>query len=177
MDVFEAIARRHSYRGAFTDQPVPREDLERIAEAGIHAPSGCNAQTTQFIMVDDAALLGELAAMNPGSPALRTAQAVIAVVADWTIPTPVGMSFQVEDYSAATQNMLLAITALGYATVWLDGWLRTEGRAQAIASLLGAPEGREVRVLLPLGVPVESREQNARKPFGERAWYNRYGGA
>ncbi|HHX65909.1 MAG TPA: nitroreductase [Chloroflexi bacterium] len=176
MELFEAIAKRHSYRGTFTDQPVPREDLERIVEAGICAPSGCNAQTTQFIIVDDPALLSKLAAMNPNSPTMRTARAVIVVVADWTIPTPVGMSFQVEDYAAATQNMLLAVTALGYATVWLDGWLRTEGRAQAVADLLGVPEGREVRVLLPLGVPTEQREQNTRKPFGERVWYNRYGG-
>ncbi|MFW6293749.1 MAG: nitroreductase family protein, partial [Spirochaetota bacterium] len=43
MDTIEAIRRRASYRGAYTDQPVPREDLERIAEAGLIAPSGGSA--------------------------------------------------------------------------------------------------------------------------------------
>ncbi|RMG04478.1 MAG: nitroreductase, partial [Planctomycetota bacterium] len=57
MDVFEAIRRRHSYRGPFTDAPVPREDLRKIVEAGIRAPSGKNEQTTSFVIVDDPALL------------------------------------------------------------------------------------------------------------------------
>jgi len=30
MDVFEAVARRHSYRGTFTKDKIPREDLVRI---------------------------------------------------------------------------------------------------------------------------------------------------
>jgi hypothetical protein len=28
MDVFEAIEKRHSYRGGFSGAPVPRDDLE-----------------------------------------------------------------------------------------------------------------------------------------------------
>ena len=54
MDVFEAIAKRHSYRGPFRDRAVPRADLERIVQAGLQAPSGKNAQTTSFVIVDDA---------------------------------------------------------------------------------------------------------------------------
>ncbi|MCK4343353.1 MAG: nitroreductase family protein [Phycisphaerae bacterium] len=54
MDVFEAIAKRHSYRGPFKDQPVPRADLQRIVQAGLQAPSGKNAQTTTFVIVDEA---------------------------------------------------------------------------------------------------------------------------
>ncbi len=53
MDLFEAIEGRYSYRGAFTDAPVPREDLVRIVEAGLKAPSGCNAQTTTFVIAAD----------------------------------------------------------------------------------------------------------------------------
>ena len=47
MDVFEAIARRHSYRESFRDEPVPRADLRRIVQAGLQAPSGKNAQTSK----------------------------------------------------------------------------------------------------------------------------------
>ena len=31
--------------------------------------------------------------------------------------------------------------------------------------------------MLPVGVPAESKSQGAKKPFPERAWFNRYGGA
>jgi nitroreductase len=46
MELFEAIARRHSYRGPFVARPLPRADLVRMVEAAMHAPSGYNAQTT-----------------------------------------------------------------------------------------------------------------------------------
>ncbi|HQP90064.1 MAG TPA: nitroreductase family protein, partial [Bacteroidales bacterium] len=57
MELFDAIAKRHSYRGPFLDRPVPREDLRRIVQAGLQAPSGKNAQTTAFVIIDDPALV------------------------------------------------------------------------------------------------------------------------
>ena len=49
MDVFEAIGKRYSYRGGFQPRAIPREDLSKIVQAGLQAPSGCNAQTTAFV--------------------------------------------------------------------------------------------------------------------------------
>ena len=174
MDLFEAIEKRYSYRGGFTADPVSHGDLVKIAEAGIRAPSGCNAQSTSFVIVDDKGTIAQMAAIV-GKQVVREAQAVIVCVVD---PKPVyqGNSFEAEDCAAATENMLLAVTALGYATVWLDGVLRTEGRADKIAELLDVPEEKQVRILLPIGVPSEPGRQADRKPFGERAWFNVYGG-
>ncbi|MHC4951653.1 MAG: nitroreductase family protein, partial [Planctomycetota bacterium] len=53
MDLFEAIKKRHCYRGGFTDAAVSREDLTKIVQAGLEAPSGKNCQTTRFVIVDD----------------------------------------------------------------------------------------------------------------------------
>ncbi|MFC1453310.1 nitroreductase family protein [Verrucomicrobiota bacterium] len=175
MDVFEAIAKRHSYRAGFEDRAIPREDLTKIVDAGIRAPSGCNAQTTSFVVVDDPGTLATLAEILDGKQVVSEAKAVIVCVCDYT-PAYKGTSFAVEDCSAAVENMLLAITAMGYATVWLDGVLRSEDRATRIAELLGVPKEREVRIVLPLGVPSEAHVQKDRKPIEERAWFNRYGG-
>ena len=60
MDLLELINSRHSYRGKFESTPVPREDLVKIMEAGLAAPSGCNKQTTSLVAVDDPALLEKL---------------------------------------------------------------------------------------------------------------------
>ena len=174
MDVFEAIEKRHSYRGGFTAQRIPREHLTRIVQAGIQAPSGCNAQTTSFVMVDDPDLIARLAAILE-RPVARDARAIIVCLAEHR-PVYQGMSFGVEDCSAAVENMLLAVTALGYATVWLDGVLRVDGKAKAVADLLGVPAGKEVRVVLPLGVPKEPGRQPEKLPFGARAWFNAYTG-
>ncbi|WP_281154678.1 nitroreductase [Streptomyces sp. HYC2] len=43
MDVYEAVTSRRAVRG-FTDQPVPREVLERVLSAAAWAPSGSNLQ-------------------------------------------------------------------------------------------------------------------------------------
>jgi nitroreductase len=173
MEVFEAITKRHSYRGDFTDAPVPREDLVKIVLAGIHAPSGKNEQTTSFVIVDEADLLRQIAEIVD-KPVCNTARAMIVCVID---PRPVleNISFAAEDCAAAVENMLLAVTALGYATVWLDGVLRQDDIAQRIGQLLKVPEGRSVRILLPLGVPVEPGTQKDKLPFEQRAWFNRYG--
>lgn len=173
MDVFQAIAQRHSYREAYLDRPVPREDLIRIVQAGIQAPSGKNEQTTSFVIVDDPQLLDQIASWID-KPVCKTAQAMIACVID---PRPVlnGISFAVEDCAAAVENMLLAITALGYASVWLDGVLRRDEIAQKISRLLHVPADKTVRVLLPVGVPAKSGTPKEKLPFEQRAWFNRYG--
>ena len=176
MDVFEAIAKRHSYRGAFRDEPVPRTDLTRIVQAGLQAPSGKNAQTTHFVILDDTSLVGKIGAMPSANKAMQQARAMIACIVDRR-PEAVyeGHDFQVEDCAAAVENMLLAITGLGYATVWIDGWLRVAGRAETIGELLDLPGGKIIRVLLPIGVPEEAWSQKEKRPFEQRAWFNRYG--
>ncbi len=175
MELFDAIARRASYRDSFTDSPVPRDHLVKIVDAGIRAPSGYNGQSTSFVIVTDPKIRSQIAELAGGSPALTTAQAIIAVVMDPDATSDHELSFGVEDYAAATENMLLAITALGYASVWIDGVLRSNDVAGRIGRLLGVPAEQEVRVLLPVGVPAEEPSQAPKKPFGERAWFDRYG--
>ncbi len=176
MELFEAIERRHSYRGPFEDRAVPREDLQRIVNAGIQAPSGKNEQTTTFVVVDEPELVTKIAQMHESNVAVQQARAFIACIVD-TEPARIyeNHHFQIEDCAAAVENILLAITALGYASVWIDGWLRSGGRAAAIGALLGLPADKVVRILLPVGVPTEQWPQKEKLPFEQRAWFNRYG--
>ena len=75
----ELIMRRHSYRGKYRPDKVPKADLAAIMEAGLAAPSGCNKQTTSLIAVDDEQLLERiLGAIDP--PVAQTAPAVICVL-------------------------------------------------------------------------------------------------
>ncbi len=174
MEVLEAIAKRHSYRGAFKNIPVQREDLHQIVMAGIQAPSGCNKQTTRFAIVDDPDLLQALADIVPKT-CVKTASAVIVVISSH-VPAYGDTYFDVHDYAAAVENMLLAITAMGYASVWLDGVLHHTGADEKIAALLRLPKDQhlQVSVILPVGVPEEAGEQNERLPFEERAFYNQH---
>ena len=79
MNKIERKLNRRRYRGRYENTPVPREDLKKIMEAGLAAPSGCNKQTTSLIAIDDPALLERLrAVIDP--PAGATAPAMICVL-------------------------------------------------------------------------------------------------
>lgn len=176
MDLFEAIAKRQSYRAGFKkDEPVRKEVLRKIVEAGLKAPSGKNEQTTSFVIIDDQQILENIRRIHKSNKAMQQCQALIACIIDKE-PEPIyeGCSFQIEDCAAAVENMLLAITGLGYATVWIDGWLRVQDRAGAIGKLLGVPEDKIVRVVLPIGIPDEEYKRPPKKPFEQRAWFNKY---
>ena len=176
MDLFEAIERRASYRGAFLDKEVSEADIRRIVEAGLRAPSGYNLQTTSFVIARDAALRAQLAALLP-TPAMRTAPVILAAVSKPLRNEGAGAApfcFAVQDYAAAVENVMLAIAALGYAGVWMDGQTRMDGNDERIAALLRVPAGMTVHSLIPFGVPEQQPRQAPKKPFGERAVYDHF---
>lgn len=174
MELFEAIRERYSYRGAFDRKPLPEDDLIKIVQAGLDAPSGKNLQTTGFVIVNDPGRLEQIKALFSNSPFINTAPALIAVFFDAEpLPAPeFSFRFEIEDAAAATQNMLLAITALGYASVWLDGILRSGQRAEKISGIVGLPEGKKVRILLPVGIPTDLYPRREKKSFQERVRFN-----
>lgn len=169
------ILGRSSYRGAYLPTPVPREDLQTILEAGLAAPSGCNTQTTSLIAVDDPALLSQ--AMQLLEPCFfASAPALICVLTEPLIAYR-DVRFNVQDYAAAIQNMLLAIKALGYESCWVEGRMTDERKlGRKLAALLDVPEGRELVCVLPVGLAAEPLKRADKKAFSERAWFNGYGG-
>lgn len=171
MNFTETIFSRHSYRGRFSPSPVSREHLRMILEAGLAAPSGCNKQTTSIIAVDDPELLKKLhAVITP--PVGETAPAMICVLTRRIIAYR-DKCYAVQDYSAAIENMLLMITALGYASCWIEGHVTDDDRiGDQMARILGVPEEYELICMLPVGIAEEEITSPAKRPFDERAWLN-----
>jgi len=171
MDFFKTVESRHSYRGAYADAKVPDADLVKILDAGIRAPSGCNAQTTSFILVTNPDLRSRISAVLT-KDTIRTAPALIIVLTE-KVTFSFGLDFELEDYAAAVENILLAATALGYASCWLDGVVRKDSVCGAVADILDVPPGKQVRCILPVGIPLDHVAQPARKPFDERVDWRR----
>jgi nitroreductase len=143
MDALEAIQKRRSVR-KFTGSIVPREDLEKIVDAGRLAASGSNRQPWEFIVVTDVELKNQLTSIGKW---MKKAGAIIAVVVDpysrWWL----------EDGSAAIENMLIASTALGYGSCWVEGdALPLEEEFKTILSI---PKEKRLLALVPVGVPAE----------------------
>jgi nitroreductase len=143
MEALEAIQKRRSVR-KFTGEAIPREHLEKIVDAGRLAATGSNRQPWDFIVVTDQAMIEQLTVVGKW---MRKAGAIIVVVLDpysrWWL----------EDGSAAIQNMLVASTALGYGSCWVEGdALPCEEEFKA---LLFVPKGKRLLALVPVGVPAE----------------------
>lgn len=174
MELFQAIKERYSYRGAFEQNPIPEADLRKIVQAGLDAPSGKNLQTTRFIIIDDPEKLDLIRGVFSGQTFITTAQAFIGLFYDLDeqAASEFPYTFEVEDAAAAVQNILLAITGLGYASVWLDGVLRNERRAERIGEIVGLPPSMRIRILLPVGVPLEALPRKEKLAFDKRVWFN-----
>ena len=52
MSIYDLIACRHSER-KFTDKVISKEDIEKIIDAGLSAPSGGNSQPWHFTVIKD----------------------------------------------------------------------------------------------------------------------------
>ncbi|MFW6457027.1 MAG: nitroreductase family protein [Planctomycetota bacterium] len=163
MDLFEAIEKRASVR-SFSPCDITINELRQIVDAGHRAPSGCNYQPWEFIVVTDKNEVKELGQVQS---CIGEASAAIAVVAD-----PDASEYWKEDASAAIENMLLAITALGYASLWVEGYVfKNEAVARKI---LNIPDDKTLLALLPVGRNREAAQAD-KKPLSEITHINRYG--
>jgi nitroreductase len=142
MDALEAIRKRRSVRD-FTGEAIPREDLEKIVDAGRLAPSGYNNQPWDFIVITNRATIEKL---KVAAQWMDKAGAVIAVVMD---PSA---RFWLEDGAAAIENILIASTALGYGSCWLEGY--TLPREEEFKHLLHVPNEKRLLTLIPIGIPL-----------------------
>ena len=176
MNVLEAIHARHSYRGKFRPDTVPREDLITILKAGLAAPSGCNVQTTSLLAVDDPEVLRKLhEVITP--PVGETAPAMICVLTQ-RINAYRDRCYAVHDYSAAIHNMLLTIVELGYQSCWIEGHITDDDRiGDQMARILGIPENYELVCFLPVGFAEKQPVPPVKKAFEERAWFNAFPGS
>lgn len=148
----ESIFARRSIR-AYTGEPVRRDVLVKLLEAGMAAPSSRNQRPWHFVVIQDRATLEKLAAVHPHGTMLREAAAAIAVCGDTTIAP----DFWIQDCSAATENILVAVAALGLGAVWL-GCHPREDRVAAIRPVLGIPPHVGILSLISIGHPGEKKE-------------------
>lgn len=82
MDFLDLLKQRRSYR-QYTGEPVEKELLDKIVEAGLLAPSGRNIKPEELIVVTDSKLLTQLSqCRKAGSQMLEGAGACIIVLGD-----------------------------------------------------------------------------------------------
>ena len=172
-DVLNCIMTRTSVR-QYTDQPVENEKVEAMLRAGMAAPTAVNAQPWHFVVVNDRAKLGELAAANPHAKMLESAPLAIVVCGDMTKALEGdGRQFWIQDCSAATENILLAAHAQGLGAVW-TALYPMEERYTAVKEALKLPDTMIPLCTVVIGYPAtQSEPKDKWKP--ENVSYNEFG--
>lgn len=153
MDAIETILTRRSIR-QYTAEAVSEPHIETILRAAMAGPSAGNQQSWRFVVTTDRAALDAMAETTPYGKILRAAPLAIAVCAD-TRDLKHEVMWQ-QDCSAAAENALLAIHALGLGAVWLGFWPKME-RVVPLREVLGLPEGVEPLCVLAVGHPAEDK--------------------
>lgn len=151
MDALEAIHTRRSIR-KYQDKPVDDKTLETILAAAMSAPSACNSQPWQFIVITDREIIEEVPKINSHAAMVLDAPVSIMVCGD--VSFEISGGYWVVDCSAAVQNLLLAAHALGLGACWTGVYPETE-RMERFASLLNLPDNVIPHSLIALGYPGE----------------------
>ncbi len=151
-DAIDVIHARVSVREYEPQRPVPAEMLDKLVRAGMAAPTAGNRQPWYFVTVTDRATLDKLGE-HPHGGMLKTAGAAIAVVGapEEGLRGGAGQMW-IQDCSAATENILVAVEALGLGAVWLGVYPVPE-RMAAVRETLGIPEGYDPLSLISIGWP------------------------
>jgi nitroreductase len=151
-DLIKTIFSRRSIR-RYTEEPVSEEDIKILLEAAMAAPSASNRKPWHYIVVTERETLSRLAEAHPYARMLNGARLCIAVCGDQSIAE----RFWVQDCSAATENLLLAVTALGLGAVWCGVHPRQD-RVKTISNILGVEAPIIPLNLIAIGHPAEEKE-------------------
>jgi nitroreductase len=193
---FEIACGQRAHRALLPD-PVPEALIEKILEAGTHAPSAKNCQPWRFVVVQDLAVrksIGDgaraawegfarathsdqtdpmfLAVDRWATGGLAEAPVIIVLCGDTSVLPLDQMGSSI--YPAA-QNILLAAAALGLGSLMSS--LPLYAPDGTFAKSLGLPDHVVPLATLPIGYPARTLGRPRRRPIVEVTSRDRYGNA
>jgi nitroreductase len=194
-ETLKTIKNRHSVR-SFTHQDVSDDQIRILLQSANEAPSAHNQQSWRFIVVRDGKKQG-LAHLvtsksnefpKPASALLRMAARsilgapVVIAVANtgeliehgtrlFKIEKEMARDFfrtmEIQSSAAAVENLLLAATSLGLATVWLGILYLIK---DDVLQFLGEPRG-EFMAVVPVGYASKESSGPRKEPFEMKIKY------
>ena len=171
MELFEALARRRACR-EYSDEPVPRELIEKLTYAARRAPTACNAPYRHVMVVDDPKVVRGVKLMSPSllanPPVLLIIVTDLVEAVEKTGPLAERSSFI--DSGAAGENILLAATELG-----LGSQFTMIPAMAGIREILRLPAHYRVDLIIPIGYPRNSAKTVKARKGANRVYHNQFG--
>ncbi len=164
MELLPEIATRRSIR-QFADEPLSRDQIDRIITAGQRAPSAKNRQAWRFIAISELEMREQLQDACFGQEYVSQAPLIMVLCTtniDYRMPNG-QLSYPV-DLGIAGAFMMLQAEHEGLGTCPI-----TTFREEDVKSLLSVPYQMRVVMLLLVGKPSENPELTSRLPLDRLA--------
>jgi len=169
MEFIELARNRYSVR-AYKPAPVEEEKLNKVLEAMQLAPTACNLQPFQVIIVHTQGREAELIRIY-SAPWFVQAPIVLCMCAvaarGWYRQD--GRSYCEIDATIAMDHAILAAADLGLGTCWVGAFNPEKAR-----ETLEIPEEVEPIAFTPLGYPDDKPRPKRRKPLEELVRYEHW---
>jgi nitroreductase len=154
-DILDIILSRRSIR-QFTPEAMDRETLILLLKAAMAAPTACNSQPWEFIVVTEPETLDLIRSRFLFARYNAPAAIVVCGNADIAHNTE-GRKSWVQDCSAATENILIAATGMGLGAVWI-GVYPYPSKIKPLSEALGIPVQVTPLSLVLVGHPAEQKQ-------------------
>ena len=117
--VLDNMLARRSIRGYVKGKQVEKDKIQKLLEAAMAAPSACNIQPWDFIVVTDQKMISDIEdAVIEG----KFDAPLIIVVCGYPKFIPWENDVGTVDCAAAIENILLAATAMDLGSLWVGGY-------------------------------------------------------
>jgi len=160
MELRTAIQKRRSVRRYSDAKPNWRKIIEAIDFARF-APAAGNIFNLKFVLVNDDDTIKNLAEASQQS-FVGTARFVIVAVSDKSVMErsfgDIGGKYSSLQAGAAIQNVLLALTEMGYVTTWV-GYFSEE----QVKEILSIPDEMSVQGIFPIGKETKIKTTSKQK--------------
>ncbi|WP_181019569.1 nitroreductase family protein [Nonomuraea typhae] len=173
LDVADGIRRRRMHR-TFTDRPVPREVLGRMAWAAARAQQA-RSGVRHVVVADDPALLATARQVLPGF--LNNAPAMLVLCTDLGEAGTSGGPRLAEHVSRLDSGAACAHLALMAQTLGLGVCTVTSWADEAVRALLGLPGHIRPDVTVAVGYVTKETASPAARGFTSGLHHNAFGAA
>ncbi|HGS5804355.1 TPA: oxygen-insensitive NADPH nitroreductase [Vibrio parahaemolyticus] len=165
----------------FTSQPIDKEQLETILQAGLAASSSSMLQVVSIVRVTDTEKRSQLAKFAGNQAYVESAAEFLVFCIDYQRHASINPDVQADfteltligavDSGIMAQNCLLAAESMGLGGVYIGG---LRNNAQQVDELLGLPQNTAILFGMCLGHPDQNPEVKPRLPAHVVVHENQY---
>ncbi len=181
MELDVCIKGRRSVR-SYTDEPVSKEQVEAVLEAGVWAPTGMWREPWRFIVIENKELIkyvsdeAKVLAKEKFPPYAKHLSSEADVIC-YDAPVLILVCTEKDQFAdnnlaesvLATENMFLKAYELGLGTCYMGFVSLLKGKPDVLKKI-GVPDNYEMMVPLILGHPKTKQEAGKRKKPNILKW-------